>query len=117
MNARQHAFAADAEAFTSGNRAPWEYTESPLSWEMACDEFRADSERFGSWMQSVNGDREHAVMFPEGPISVPELLAIVLDKAVPPWQCQEAAKEIDRRYIAHCKTELAERAYQLATRS
>jgi hypothetical protein len=117
MNARQNAFADIASEFTSGNRAPWEYTESPLSWEMACDEFRQDTERFGSWMESVNGDREHAVMFPEGPISVPELLAVMLNNSVSAQQCQEAAKEIDRRYIAHCKTELAERAYQLATRS
>jgi hypothetical protein len=117
MNARLPQFAADAAAFTSGNPAQWEYTESALSWEMACDEYRADTERFGSWMQSVNGDRQHAVMFPEGPISVSELLAVMLNKTASPQQCQEAAKEIDRRYIADCTAELAERAYQLSTRS
>ena len=117
MNARQHAFAAEARHFTSGTVAPWDYTETPLSWEMACDEFRADPERFGSWMQSVNGDRKHAVMFPEGPISVGELLAVMLNKSAPAQQCQEAAKEIDRRYIADCSDEVADRAYQLGTRS
>lgn len=115
MNARLPQFAAGRAAFTSGNAAPWEYTESPLSWEMACDEFRADTERFGSWMQSVNGERQHAVFFIEGPISVGELLAVMLNKTSSAQQCQEAAKEIDRRYIADCTAELAERAYQLST--
>jgi hypothetical protein len=117
MNARQHAFTEIAEQFTAGNPAPWAYTETPLSWEMACDEFRADTERFGSWLQSVNGDRQHAVMFPEGPISVSELLQVMLNKTASAQQCQEAAKEIDRRYVSDCSDEIAERAYQLATRS
>lgn len=116
MNARQHAFAADAAAFTSGTVAPWEYTESPLSWEMACDEFRADTERFGSWMQSVSVKREAAVWFRDS-MTVSELLAYAMNSRNPDIGIAEAMKEIDRRYIADCTADIAERAYQLSTRS
>ena len=117
MNARQHAFTEIANQFTAGNPAPWAYTETPLSWEMARDEFRANSERFGSWLESVNGQRLHAVMFPEGPISASELLAVMLNDSATAQQCQEAAKELGRRYVSDVSDEIAERAYQLATRS
>lgn len=116
MNARQHAFAADAAAFTSGHPAPWDYTESPLSWEMARDEFRANTERFGSWMESVGVRREPAVWFADS-MSVAELLAYAMNSRNPDIGVAEAMKEIDRRYIADCSDEIAERAYRLSTRS
>lgn len=115
MNARQ-SFAEVAKQFTSGNPAPWDYTETPLSWEMACDEFRADTERFGSWMQSVSVKREAAVWFRDS-MTVSELLAYAMNSRNPDIGIAEAMKEIDRRYIADCTVELAERAYQLSTRS
>jgi hypothetical protein len=116
MNARQHAFAADAAAFTSGTVAPWEYTESPVSGDMARDEFRANTERFGSWMQSVGTKREPVVWFCDS-MTVSELQAYALNSRNPDIGIAEAMKEIDRRYIADCSAEIAERAYQLSVRS
>lgn len=116
MNARQDAFTAIARDFTSGRPASWEYTETKLSWEMARDEFRADTERFGSWMQSVGVKREAAVWFCDS-MTVSELLAYAMNSRNPDVGIAEAMKEIDRRYIADCTAEIAERAYQLSTRS
>ena len=115
MNARQ-SFAAIAEQFTAGNPAPWTYTETPLSWEMARDEFRANTERFGSWMESVGVRREPAVWFRDS-MSVSELLAYAMNSRNPDIGIAEAMKEIDRRYVSDVSDEIAERAYQLATRS
>lgn len=117
MNARQHAFAADAAAFTSGRPAPWEYTESPLSWAMALEEFLSNPERVGSWLESVSGERKHAVAFPEGAISAGELLEVMFGKGSTSQQCQEAAKELALRFASDMSADIAERAYQLSTRS
>ncbi len=115
MTARQAAFTDIAREFTSGHVAPWEYTETPVSWGMACDEFRADTERFGSWMQSVGVRREPAAWFCDS-MTVAELLAYAMNSRNPDIGIAEAMKELDRRYIADCTAEIAERAYQLASR-
>lgn len=90
--------------------------ETAMSWEMACDEFLADTERLGSWLQSVSAVRRPAVWF-NTMMTVSELMAVMLDFKSTLEQCAEAAKEIKRRYIADCSEEIAERAHQLATRS
>jgi hypothetical protein len=106
-----------ARDFTSGTVAPWVCAiESPLSWEMACEEFRQDTERFGSWMQSVSVKREAAVWFRDS-MTVSELLAYAMNSRNPDIGIAEAMKELDRRYVSDCSDEIAERAYQLATRS
>ncbi len=115
MTARP-SFADIARDFTSGTVAPWEYTEPPISWSMARDEFRANTERFGSWMESVGVGREPAVWFAAS-MSVAELLAYAMNPRNPDIGIAEAMKEIDRRYVSDCSDEIAERAYQLATRS
>jgi hypothetical protein len=116
MTARQAAFTDIARDFTSGTVAPWEYTETPVSWGMACEEFRQDTERFGSWMQSVSVKREAAVWFRDS-MTVSELLAYAMNSRNPDIGIAEAMKELDRRYIADCSAEIAQRAYELSTRS
>lgn len=117
MNARQDAFTATAREFTSGTRAPWEYTESPLAWGVALEEFLSNPERVGSWLESVSGERKQAVAFPEGAISAGELLEVMFGKGSTAQQCQEAAKELALRFASDMSGEIAERAYQLSTPS
>jgi hypothetical protein len=117
MTARQAAFTDIAREFTSGHVAPWVCAiETPVSWEMACDEFRQDTERFGSWMESVGIRREPAVWFCDS-MTVSELLAYAMNSRNPDIGIAEAMKELDRRYIADCSAEIAQRAYELSTRS
>jgi hypothetical protein len=116
VTARQAAFTDIAREFTSGHVAPWEYTETEVSWTMARDEFRANTERFGSWMESVGIRREPAVWFGAS-MSVAELLAYAMNSRNPDIGIAEAMKELDRRYIADCSAEIAQRAYELSTRS
>ena len=107
---------AIAGDFIKDNQAPYEYIESLVSWEMACEEFRSNTERFGSWMESVGVGREPAVWFAAS-MSVSELLAYAMNSRNPDIGIAEAMKEIDRRYIADCSAEIAERAYLLSVRS
>ncbi len=116
MTARP-SFTDIARDFTSGHVAPWEYTETPLAWGMALEEFLSNPERVGSWLESVSGERKHAVAFPEGAISAGELLEVMFGKGSTAQQCQEAAKELALRFAKDMSADIAERAYQLSSRS
>ncbi len=83
---------------------------------MARDEFRENTERFGSWLESVGPQREPVVWFCAS-MSVAELLAFAMNSRNADVAIAEAMKEIDRRYIADCSAEIAQRAYELSTRS
>lgn len=107
----------DIKVNASGHPAPWDGTESPLSWGMALEEFLSNPERIGSWLESVSGERKHAAAFPEGPISAGELLEVMFGKGSTAQQCQEAAKELALRFSTDMSADIAERAYQLSTRS
>lgn len=89
--------------------------ESQTAWDMACEEFIANTENLAAWVESARTDREPSSYF--GLISNAELLALIFGRSANAAQRYQAIQSIRIRFFSENAEMIALEAEKLQEES